>query len=610
MKKSKSNLRIPAIFALISVFIFSGCFHQQLTDEETGEAFISLTDAPGDFLNYTVDVTSISLEKASGAMVETLPVTTRVDFSQYVDMTELVTAATISSGKYVKATMHLDFSNAEIAVEDDNGNAVTLSDFKDNDGNAVSQFSVSVNLSEKGSLIIVPGVPGHLSLDFDLKSSNHIDYDDANQPVGLTIDPTITASLEVDKEKDNRLRGALQKVDESSQQFSLIVRPFKQSLGDNRHFGVINVSVNDETTFEIDGQAYTGSEGLSQLALEDKLSGVIVFGQLKPAERLIEAKQVFAGDSVPSNDSDVVYGHVIGRTGDTLSVKGARLVRKNGSVHLGNTISVSISSDTKVTRAGDDMLGAEAISVGQRVTILGSASASSDDSFDATAGLVRLMLTDARGDIKSIDTSNAVAPLVMSVQKFDPRRVAIFDFSGTGSDAANDADPENYEVNTGSLNLSSMLAGDPVVVRGYVNNFGAAPADFNAQSIINLKNVAANLVVDWRRNNTNTLTINDDASIALYVEAENIFHHLVRRGIRHDLTEGGDSVKLVAANDGLWEIRLPHERIVHTRYDEFVADLEQHMSSGTLTVAGVKAHGIYDDELREMTATAIVVQFR
>src|ERR1700688_589625 len=51
-----------------------------------GPAVITMQDAAGDFLSYTVDVVSLKLRKASGATVETLPATTRVDFAQLVDL--------------------------------------------------------------------------------------------------------------------------------------------------------------------------------------------------------------------------------------------------------------------------------------------------------------------------------------------------------------------------------------------------------------------------------------------------------------------------------------------------------------------------------------------
>ena len=72
---------------------------------------IGLTDADGDFLSYSVDVVSLTLTKADGAIVETLPMRQRVDFADLVDLTELVTAATIPNGDYVGASIRLDLED-------------------------------------------------------------------------------------------------------------------------------------------------------------------------------------------------------------------------------------------------------------------------------------------------------------------------------------------------------------------------------------------------------------------------------------------------------------------------------------------------------------------
>ena len=47
------------------------------THSECGTVMIALTDADGDFLNYTVDVLSLELETANGRVVETMPRATR-----------------------------------------------------------------------------------------------------------------------------------------------------------------------------------------------------------------------------------------------------------------------------------------------------------------------------------------------------------------------------------------------------------------------------------------------------------------------------------------------------------------------------------------------------
>ena len=62
---------------------------------ECGSVIVAFTDADGDFLNYTVDVVSLTLETANGRVVETLPRETRINFTDYVDLTELVAVASV-----------------------------------------------------------------------------------------------------------------------------------------------------------------------------------------------------------------------------------------------------------------------------------------------------------------------------------------------------------------------------------------------------------------------------------------------------------------------------------------------------------------------------------
>ena len=65
------------------------------THDECGTVFIGLTDADGDFLSYTVDVLSLELERADGSVINVLPNSTRIDFAQYVDLTEFISVATV-----------------------------------------------------------------------------------------------------------------------------------------------------------------------------------------------------------------------------------------------------------------------------------------------------------------------------------------------------------------------------------------------------------------------------------------------------------------------------------------------------------------------------------
>ena len=122
-------MRFRALFAACggALLLLTGCGGSSSNSDSTqanactdpsacGTAYVALTDADGDFLSYTVDVVSLKLRKANGAEVETLPNRTRVDFAQYVDLTEFISAATIPSGVYVEGTLRLDYTNAAISV--------------------------------------------------------------------------------------------------------------------------------------------------------------------------------------------------------------------------------------------------------------------------------------------------------------------------------------------------------------------------------------------------------------------------------------------------------------------------------------------------------------
>jgi hypothetical protein len=122
---------------------------------ECGSVMIALTDADGDFLNYTVDVLSLKLETANGRIVETLPRKTRINFTDYVDLTELVTVATIPPATYVAGTIRLDYGEAEVFVEADG--AAKQAVVTDAAGNTLTQTELRIRLSNRDQLNVIKG---------------------------------------------------------------------------------------------------------------------------------------------------------------------------------------------------------------------------------------------------------------------------------------------------------------------------------------------------------------------------------------------------------------------------------------------------------------------
>src|SRR5206468_11703030 len=96
---------------------------------------------------------------------------------------------------------------------------------------------------------------------------------------------------------------------------------------------------------------------------------------------------------------------------------------------------------------------------------------------DASSGLVRLLVTQLNGSVNNV-VGNTVA---MTLARIDGRPIGLFNFAGTGP-TGNDANPNSYQVATGALDLTGIVSGTPLKVRGFVQPFGQATAtdDFHA----------------------------------------------------------------------------------------------------------------------------------
>lgn len=576
---------------------------QETTD---GEIVIGLTDAEGDFVCYTVNVLSLTLTKAGGAVVETLPLSTRVDFTRFTEMTEFLTAATIPSGVYTKATMTLDYQDADIWVEGADGEAVKVDTIQDVNGNEIMTLEVSVHLEGKNSLLIRPGIPAHLTLDFDLGVSNKVEFEESGSPV-LTVKPILLADVDPQEPKIHRLRGPLKKVSVNKGTFDVIIRPFIHVLsGGHDRFGALKVFTDDKTVYEIDGALYQGKEGLVALDAMTTFTATIVIGDLRFNPCRFEARQVYAGSSVPGGELDVVAGNVISRDdGDVVTMKGVTLIRAGGSVVFNDTVAVHLGNNTKVRRQlSKDEYNINDISVGQRVTVFGTLN-HDETELDATDGYAHMLLTTLRGTVLDVDT-----PLfVINIQSIDRRHVSVFDFQGTGMDPDNDADPAYYEIDSGSLDLSSLAQASPVKVRGFVSPFGQAPEDFEAQTVIDVSNVKAVMTVNWDPVSTTAFENLSAQGLTLNLEGIGLFHHMGRAGVVTDLVMLSDSpfIQPREGGQGLFSITQNGTCQLHTTFENFVADLKDRLADGG-AVKDLVATGLFDDGTATLTVGNVSVK--
>jgi hypothetical protein len=579
-------------------------------NNDCGTLLLSLTDADGDFVSYAVDVLSIELQRANGATVETLPKKVRVDFAQLTDLSDLLSVTTLAPGDFVGGTIRLDYSSAEVFVEK-NGEVVQAV-VVDENGQPLGQTALEIRLADRNHLVVTRGRAAFLAVDFDLAASNEVDI--APTPPVVKARPYIVAEVQPVDEKDLRIRGALVSVDTGASSYTIDLRPWHENDG---ALGRVTIHTTAQTSFEIDGAAASGAAGLAALAQKPAGTMTVAFGTLATQSRDFTADVVHAGTSVSGETFDAVQGNVVSRSGDMLTVKGAFAVRRDHEAAFRRTVLVQLGPDTKVLKVGSmQVLGADAISVGQRIVAIGTLreAAASDPSIappatlDATAGRIRMLVTELHGAVETV----VAGQLTMNLRAIDRLGIDMFDFAGTGPTSAQDADPAHYEVATGALALAQVAPGEAAKVIGFVVPFGSAPPDFEGRTVIDRRELPDVLGIGWGESGTTAPFLSMGPSgLVLDVRNPSI-------GARHFLLTGERKIDLLelasgptlapASGRALYGITEPGHVELFASFDEFVAELSVRLGAGDAAHA-LSAYGSYDEGSNTLTANRISVYF-
>lgn len=567
------------------------------TAGECGTLILGLTDADGDFDSYTVDVVSIQLERANGTVVETLPARTRIDFAQYVDLTEFVLAATLQPGVYVAGSITLDYADAEVFVEDgDNSKAATV---VDSDGVPLGVSTLNIRLSDRDRLLITRGRASLLSLDFDLEASHTVDI--VPTPAIAVAEPFIVAEIDPVDTKDIRVRGLFVEADEAEMYYTVAVRPFHDRAND---FGRAKVNVTEETEFEINGEPFTGIEGLRALSAAGAGTLTVAQGTLDVAQREFTANIVLAGSSVPGSDTDGVRGNVISRVGNELTIRGGTVFQRGQRPYYYRDVTVTVGPDTTVFKTTvDGEVGVDAISVGQNLSVRGDVTVGTDGiSMDATMGAVRMHVTHLSGIV------NTVMPgqIDIELHSIDRKRAAGFDFSGTGMTPDTDADPANYEISTGNLQMTSQASGQPVSVRGFPNAFGGAPPDFEGRTVIDYSDVRSSLGIGWGvEGSAVPFVMLDGTGLLIDIQNPDIDQrHYIKQGpVLIDLTTLDSNVLIAPRETGrmLFAVKTGNSLQLFADFSDFADTLANELGAGA-TARSMYARGTYDRASNTFTA--------
>jgi Domain of unknown function (DUF4382) len=480
-----------------------GVATSQQTCSGCGTAMVSITDQPGDFVSYVVNVDSLTLTRSDGTVVQTVPVSTQVDFAQLVNLSEIVSADQVPAGRYVSAAMTLDYSNATLVVDTGSGDVtVPAADIIDGaTGQPLTgEVTVKLSLSAGNPLVITPGTVSNLALDFNLLASNTVNL--TANPLTVTVEPVLTASLAPDATKEIHVRGPLVSVSTSASDYLVQIRPF---FDQDDTTGEATVATTDSTTFLINGMSYTGSAGLAQLAMLAAGTLTSAYGTWDRSAQSFTATQVLAGSSVPVATANGVHGTVLARSGDTLTVGNGFVFEPQpaGMSQGGETFSferqmtVTVGAGTSVIEEGQPgAFTASDISVGQQLWVTGTpgTDSSGQPTLDASAGTALLMPTSGVGLV----TMSASGSVTVGLEALGGVSASGLDFAGTGATTAQDATAAAYQVSVpSSVATSSLGNGTAVGFTGFVTPFGSAPPDFAASTLINYGQTQAVFDARW-----------------------------------------------------------------------------------------------------------------
>jgi hypothetical protein len=539
---------VSALLCAVAIFA-AGCHKNNLTSGY-GVAWITLTDQPGDFSSYIVNVDSITLTRSDGAVVGPLLGPETVDFTKLSDLSELWGSATIPIGTYVSASIVLDYTPAPptgtgqsviavmvnglpqmATVVDSTGKAVTAAN-----GNVLQ--TINVILDTAGQLT-VPATYAttsaqRLAIDFNLAAST-VSVNTATTPATVTVKPYLTVGVAPSDQKLIRVRGPLINSSVTLGTYTVYVRPF---LDEADNFGSLSLFVDPNTIFTTNGVVTTGTTGCAAAKdcgitqLSQSSAGTTItaaYTTFEPTATpnatagIFHAKYVLAGSTLEDVYTSGLEGDVIGRTGNTLTVRGSTV-----QLYTAGTIGTSIygcdgcvnTADATVTLGpstsvtADDTtltnLNYNSVAVGQHVIVRGICNnygaCTGAINIDATGntatntGSVRLISTQLWGSLLPSGTG----ALSLNLQTINDWPVSDFTFTGNGTSAATDPVATAFTVNTGTLTVPVTTVADPLWIDGRVAPFGSAPPAFDATAIAGEASVPASLQVQWTGTGTTT----------------------------------------------------------------------------------------------------------
>jgi hypothetical protein len=476
--RAARRLALPGLALLASA-----CGHGSGSVSGASTLTIALTDAASDDIaTFEVDLASIQLTKRGGGVVSVLAAPVHVDLVQLQELSQIVNVVSLPAGLYTAAEIAFDFTNAKCVLVGETTPATLVDEL----GNALTGL-VTLPLSLAGAPInALGGRHRLLELDFDLDQSLAVDAT-LNQ---VSVAPSLVVRFDRSDPKELVAMGSLVSVDAPMNDAVVDLKTLSGAF-----LRQVDFAFQAGATFQIDGVPYVGTNGVNALAALPADTWIQAYGAANPTLGRIDVSYVEAGKGTWNGGSDVLEGHVVGRSGGagsdaTLTVLGHSQDATHTSFLFNTLFSVDVSfADTKVVRRADGTaFDADDLNVGQLVRIFGDLSGTTMDA-TATDAVVREQPTRLCGFSVGAPGGGL---LVMDVARVDLRSASDFDWSDGGTTPP---DPTQMQVDVGSLaDDLGIVDGTPVVARGFFPAIDDSGEDFVADALVN-RDLAGSLLV-------------------------------------------------------------------------------------------------------------------
>ena len=505
---SKTLSKAASALICAAAIFGAGC-HGPSNISDFGIAWVSVTAEPApQYASYVVTIDSITLTRSDNTVYPAVSTPELVDLTQINNFAELWSSGAIPNGTYIAATITVDYTpvsaggSSVIAVRE--GNVPVTATVLDAHTKATpGTYALTVVFDPANQPTITATFASTsaalMAVDIDLPGSGYIDTSTAT-PI-VYVRPYMTIGHQPSDTKLIRVRGPLANSSVNVETYTAFIRPFYDEAN---NLGQLTLFSQPSTIYTLNGNTYVGNEGLDKLSVLSAGSTMTAgFTTFQPDYNPLNGafagrfnlQYVVAGSTLEDIYTNGISGDVIGRNGNTLTLRGATIIFTTDDT-FGYEVAdcnVILGAGTLVTADDNSLLKnltPSSIAVGDHITARGNyhpASAGQTcgavlfgegvylDSTGVSAqntGSVRLQQSEAFGTL----VSSAAGSLVMDLTSIDYWPVAAFNFAGNG---ATTPVPAAFSVDTEGFALPAGTApGDPIWLSGYASYFGEAPPDY------------------------------------------------------------------------------------------------------------------------------------